>query len=103
MAQAAATAHRHGSSRNDLADDWVTEDEIKLIDDYADTKAWGLDVAEWRMWEAYVVGKDISRTGKTCAATGESWETGRESSPELMTLNLHGQLTRTQTRTVTSA
>ena len=58
MAQAAATAHRHGSSRHDLADDWVTEDEIKLIDDYADTKAWGLDVAEWRMWEAYVVGKD---------------------------------------------
>ena len=46
-------------------------------------------MAEWRMWEAYVVGKDISRTGKTCAATGESWETGRESSPELMTLNLH--------------
>ena len=39
MAQAAANSHRHGSTRQ-VADDmaWVTEDEIKLIDDYADTK-----------------------------------------------------------------
>eukprot|EP00964_Phaeocystis_antarctica_P061417 scaffold36705_cov33-Phaeocystis_antarctica.AAC.4 len=42
-AQGVASAVRLGSGRIDTQDNvWVTEDEVKLIDDYADSKAWGV-------------------------------------------------------------
>ena len=43
--------------------------------------AWGLEMPERLMWEAYVLRQDISHP--------KGWETGRGSEPDYMDMNLH--------------
>ncbi|CAE8641814.1 unnamed protein product [Polarella glacialis] len=54
--------------------------EIKVIDEYK-PDAFGLDVPELIMREAYIIRPDISPM--------VGWETGRESEPAFMDMNLH--------------
>lgn len=53
---------------------------IKLVDSFAPTK-YGLDVPERLLRQAYISDKDI--------IPGEGWETGRESDPAFMDMNLN--------------
>jgi hypothetical protein len=72
-----------GSRREDALDRllWVMADpSIRLIDEYA-PNVYGLDMPVRLLWEAYVVRVDIGPE--------EGWETGRESQPAYMDMNLH--------------
>merc|ERR1719282_740035 len=58
----------------------ITDPGISFIDEYAETNAYGLNMPELVMREAYIMKPNIAFLA--------GWETGRQSEPAFMDLNL---------------